>query len=60
MSREYKIDIERARELLDELYELTRIEHKGIPLNKKQNERYVEIYEELTEDGIEIPFGVDV
>jgi len=45
--------------LLDELFQLRCIETKD-KLNKAQSKRYLEIYEILNRNHIEIPFGIEV
>lgn len=44
-------------QLLDELYQLTRIEEER-KLNTKEVTRYLEIVDILNRNGIEIPFGI--
>ena len=46
-------------DLLDELYILTLIE-QGRVLNEKEIGRYLEIYELLTKNNINIPFGIEI
>ena len=46
-------------EYLDELYNLTIIE-QDYELTKSQKDRYIYLYEILTQNHIEIPFGVEI
>ena len=45
--------------MLDELYNLTIIEQDH-ELTKSQKDRYIYLYEILTQNHIEIPFGVEI
>lgn len=46
-------------DLLDELYILTLIEQGGV-LNDTEKSRYMEIYNLLTINNINIPFGIEI
>lgn len=45
--------------MLDELYDLTIIEQNG-NLTESQKDRYIYLYEVLTQNNIEIPFGIEI
>ena len=45
--------------MLDELYDLTIVEQNR-ELNKSEKDRYIYLYETLTQNHIEIPFGVEI
>lgn len=48
-----------SEKLLDELYELTKIEFNGErKLTKIEEKRYMEIVEYCQENNVEIPFGI--
>lgn len=49
-----------ANILLDELYNLTQKEYNDEKLTQEESKRYVEIFDILTKDSIEIPFAVNV
>jgi hypothetical protein len=46
-------------DLLDELYQLTLIE-SGRHLTKEEQNRYLELYNILNRNNIEIPFGIEI
>lgn len=45
--------------MLDELYDLTIIEQNG-NLTESQKDRYIYLYEVLTQNNIEISFGIEI
>ncbi len=47
--------------MLDELYQLTQIEYDADPgLTEAQSKRYVELWQNLKDNDIDIPFGVEI
>lgn len=52
------MDRNKSDQLLNELFEYVELENDGIKLTEIQEERYVELYNILVKENIEIPFQV--
>lgn len=55
----FNVPTERDQEMLDELYLLTVKEYEE-ELSESESDRYLELWETLKANNIDIPFGVEI